>query len=210
MSRRCLCICILDTENLFLESYSAWLLTVFKHQQHWESIDIFIASTDLQKFNESKLNALINELKALNAIRSILRIQFHLNATDALGRKIELSQYLENFREVNQFLSNCEYGWYIQITPLTSFYDIANFSKFTNSLIDISGVYSSHACSASNEMFDFFMTGDRIIFSCLQIIHGYIMSAHNLPARNAKDLNFLFKKYLQRMNKRLYLIEQIK
>ena len=212
ISNKKACICILDVDNQYLDSYSSWLVSFMRNTFFQEKFDVFITTTNVKLFSESSLNKFLIDLQLIGKVDRIFPIQFNLNKRDYQLKLIEMGTLCENFREVNQNIYNLHYSWYYQITPDTEFNApfINNFSVvFGNNffLNDRSVFFAENGLGRC--AFSFFMTGDRQSFCNLQNLFAYVESSHNADFKRSKDIMFYMKKLMYRQNTDYLMIEKM-
>lgn len=213
ISNKKACICILDVDNQYLDSYSSWLVSFMRDTFFQEKFDVFITTTSIKLFSESPLNKFLIDLQLIGKVDRIFPIQFNLNKRDYQLKLLEMGTLCENFREVNQNIYNLHYSWYYQITPDTEF----NI-PFINSFGIVFGNHfflnGSSVFLAENSLgrcgFSFFMTGDRHSFCNLQNLLAYVESSHNVDFKRSKDVMFYMKKLMYRQNTDYLMIEKMK
>ena len=205
------CLCILDTESKFKESYYPWFYSILKETDYYDKFDVYICTVDEKAFLKSNLYTMVNELQSLQIINRIFIIQFELHSNQRL---YELATLCENFREYNQFLHNIDtYAWYFQVTPMVDF-DLSIIGKFKLlrgvKMVPNKVYYLTSNYLSEKDPFSFFTTSNRFIFNNLQNLFNFINSdrvnVHNQP----KEKDYYIRRLLQRMNCEYSSFEAIK
>lgn len=207
------CICILDVDNQYRDSYSSWLVSFMRDTFFQEKFDVFIATTNSKLFGESSLNKFLTDLQLIGKVDRIFPIQFNLNKSEYHLKLLEMGTLCENFREVNQTIYALHYSWYYQITPDTEF-DAPFINSFGIVFGDNFFLNSRSVFFTENSLkrcaFSFFMTGDRHSFGNLQNLLAYVESSHNTDFKRSKDVMFYMKKLMYRQNTDYLMIDKMK
>lgn len=210
-SEKTACICILDVESKYLDSYSSWMFTFMRDTFFQDRFDVYIATVNIEKFEASELNKFLLAAQETGKIVNIFPIQFNLQEKITKFKLLEMASFCENFREVNQGLHNLKYTWFYQLTsnvPFGKFITNSFDSLFSRRMfLDKNAAYLiEHNFDAPH--YSFFMTGDRFVFSNLQNLISYVKAKHNL-SDTPQDIIFYMRKLMYRQNTDYIMIEKV-
>ena len=205
------CICILDVESKFNQSYYSWFYSILRKTEYFDSFDVYVCSINEAAFLESNLYSMLEELRKLGVIKRISTIQFNVHSNEKL---YEMATLCENFREYNQFLFDISaYVWYFQITPVVDF-DLNLVNKFKSlegvKLMPNKVYYLTNNTYHDLQPFSFLMTSNRFVFNNLQNIFSFINSNRIKANIMEQEPSYFIKRLLQRMNCEYAALEDLK
>lgn len=205
------CVCILDVECRFNESYYSWIYGLLKQTDHYSRFDVYVCTINEEGFLKSNLYGMLKDLQNISVVNIIFTIQFSIHSN---RRLYEMATLCENFREVNQFIHKIDkYEWYFQLTPTTDF-DISILEKLKTlkgfNLNPNKLYYLTNNASSGKDPFSFLMTGNRFIFNNIQNIISFINSDRITLNYEESEPDYFIKRLLQRMNCEYTSLENIK